>query len=295
MTEKFTDIELLRKVPVLSSLSDAELQHIVNSPDNGIVEYKPKELIIRESEIGDCMYVVLEGAVDVSIRGEGGGVIGREISIATLRAGDFFGESSLSSDTTGRRKASVRAFLATKVFRIDKKHVHLGVQNALNDEDITAITQPGFKIKPQDSEAKQLMKSMRIFDTLKEEELATASTWAEVIEVEAGEFVVKESEKGDCLYVVLNGTVEIFTFDDDGRIVILAEHSRGEYFGEMALLPGSTGERNAYARTNGPTKLIKIPKAYFRLILNRDSELSEALQKISTAQKQELNKIQKSS
>lgn len=295
MTEKFTDIELLRKIPVLSALSDAELQRIINSPDNKIEEYKPKELIIRESEIGDCMYVVLEGAVDVSIRGEGGGVIGREISIATLRAGDFFGESSLHSDTTGRRKASVRAFLPTRVFRIDKKHVHLGVKDTLNDEDITNITTPGYKHKPEDSEAKKLMKSMRMFDTLKEEELATASTWAEVIEVDAGEFVVKESEKGDCLFVVLSGTVEIFTFDDDGRIVILAEHRRGEYFGETALLPGSTGQRNAYARTNGPAKLIKIPKAYFRLILNRDSELSEALKKVSEAQKKELDKIQKSS
>ena len=295
MTEKFTDIELLRKVPVLSDLSDEELRRIVNAPDNKIVEYQPKELIIRESEIGDCMYVVLEGAVDVSIRGEGGGVIGREISIASLRAGDFFGESSLDSDTTGRRKASVRAFLPTKVFRIDKKLVHLGVKDTLDDDDLTTVTRPGYQFKPRDSEAKKLMKSMRIFDTLKEEELATASTWAEVIEVDAGEFVVKESEKGDCLFVVLSGAVEIFTLDDDGRIVILAEHRRGEYFGEMALLPGSTGKRNAYARTNGPTKLIKIPKAYFRLILNRDSELSEELQKASAAHKKELNKIQKSS
>ena len=295
MTEKFTDIELLRKVPVLNDLSDEDLRHIANAPENTIVEYQPKELIVRESEIGDCMYVVLEGAVDVSIRGEGGGVVGREISIATLRAGDFFGESSLDSDTTGRRKASVRAFLPTKVFRIDKKHVHLGVKDTLDEEDITNVTHPGFKIKPRDTEAKKLMKSMRIFDTLKEEELASASVWAEVIEVDAGDFVVKESEKGDCLFVVLSGTVEIFTLDDDGRIVILAEHRRGEYFGEMALMPGSSGKRNAYARTNGPAKLIKIPKVYFRLILNRDSELSEALQKVSDKHKKELNKIQKSS
>ena len=163
MTEKFTDIELLRKVPVLSDLSDEELRRIVNAPDNKIVEYQPKELIIRESEIGDCMYVVLEGAVDVSIRGEGGGVIGREISIATLRAGDFFGESSLDSDTTGRRKASVRAFLPTKVFRIDKKLVHLGVKDTLDDDDLTTVTRPGYQFKPRDSEAKKLMKSMRMF------------------------------------------------------------------------------------------------------------------------------------
>jgi len=290
MTEKFTDIKLLRKVPVLSSLSDDELREIINAPGNKIVEFKPKELIIRESEIGDCMYVVLEGAVNVLIRGEGGGVMGREITIATLRAGDFFGESSLNPDTTGRRKASVRAYLPTKLFRIDKKHVHVGVQDTHTGPRNTILTGPG--ASGDDSEVKQLMKQMRMFESLKEEEIATVNTWAQVITVDPGEFVIKESESADCLYVVLSGSVEIFTFDDDGKIVLLAEHARGEYFGEQAILPGSTGKRNAYARTNGRTKLVKIPKAYFRLILNRDSVLSSALLKIGEAQKKELNNIQ---
>jgi len=290
MVEKFTDIKLLRKIPVLSALSDRELQQIINAPGNTIVEYKPKDLIIRESEIGDCMYVVLEGAVDVLIRGEGGGVIGREITIATLRAGDFFGEGSLSPDTTGRRKATVRAYLPTKLFRIDKKHVHVGVQDT-HTGPRGAAAGPAAKI--EDNEVKQLMKEMRMFESLKEEELATVDTWAEVIKVDPGEFVLKESESGMCLYVVLSGSVEIFTFDDADKIVILAEHMRGDYFGEQALLPGGTGKRNAYARTNGPTKLIKIPKAYFRLILNRDSVLSETLKKIGEAQKKELHEIQK--
>src|SRR3990172_7240075 len=290
MAEKFTDIKLLRKIPVLSALSDRELQQIINAPGNTIVEYKPKDLIIRESEIGDCMYVVLEGAVDVLIRGEGGGVIGREITSATLRAGDFFGEGSLSPDTTGRRKATVRAYLPTKLFRIDKKHVHVGVQDT-HTGPRGAAAGPAAKI--EDNEVKQLMKEMRMFESLKEEELATVDTWAEVIKVDPGEFVLKESESGMCLYVVLSGSVEIFTFDDADKIVILAEHMRGDYFGEQALLPGGTGKRNAYARTNGPTKLIKIPKAYFRLILNIDSVLSETLKKIGEAQKKELHEIQK--
>ena len=291
MTEKFTDIKLLRKIPVLSAFSDKELQQIINAPGNKILEYKPKEMIIRESEIGDCMYVVLEGAVNVIIRGEGGGVIGREITIATLRAGDFFGESSLNPDTTGRRKASVRAYLPTKLFKIDKKHVHVGVQDTHTGPRGATATGPGPGVK--DNEVKQLMKQMRMFESLKEEELATVDTWAEVIKIDPGDFVIKESESGDCLYVVLSGSVEIFTFDEDDKIVILAEHMRGDYFGEQALLPGSTGKRNAYARANGPTKLIKIPKTYFRLILNRDSILSAALKKIGEAQKKELNQIQK--
>ena len=290
MEEKFTDIDLLRKIPVLGSLSEAVLQKIIKAPENRIQVFEPKQVIVRESEIGDCMYIVLEGTVEVSIRGEGGGVIGREVSIATLRAGDFFGEGSITSDTTGRRKATVKAFQRSKLFRIDKKYVHIGVQKtpAADEEPDDTTDKP----VSGNSEVIDLMKGMRMFQSLKQEELASVNRWAEVIEVEPGDFVLKESQRGECLFVILSGSVEIFTLDDSDKIVILAEHQRGDYFGEQALMPGSSGERNAYARSNGHTKLIKIPKAYFRLVLNRDSELSSALEKIGSAQKQEINKLQ---
>jgi len=82
------------------------------------------------------------------------------------------------------------------------------------------------------------------------------------------DFVLKESEKGDCLHIVLDSMVEIFTFGDGGKIVMLTEHSRRNYFGEQALMSGSSGERSAYVRTKDIARLIKVPKAYFRLILN---------------------------
>ena len=94
MAEKITP-EYLRKVPIFESLSDAELQAIIDSPDNGYEEYEMKQGIIREAEIGDCMYVILEGTVEVSIKSSGGG---REIAIATLREGDFFGEIGMFDD-----------------------------------------------------------------------------------------------------------------------------------------------------------------------------------------------------
>ena len=100
MTGQFTDPGILRDIPIFQSLSDAELTEILNSPDNGIEEFGPKQSILRESEIGDCMYVLLDGIAEVSIRsGAGGG----DITIATLRPGDFFGEASLLPDNTDRR------------------------------------------------------------------------------------------------------------------------------------------------------------------------------------------------
>lgn len=289
MAEQLNDPGFLRKIPIFDSLSDEALMGIIKSPDNSIEEYAQKEVIIKESEIGECMYIILEGTVEVSIRG---GSSNREITVATLRPGDFFGEQALSvTDRTGRRNATVRAYFPSKLFRIDKKHVHIGLEKGFKGSD--DITVPATVTSYLDKEVQGLLKEMRLFRSLGEEELSSVGNWTDTLTVGPGEFVLKESELGDCLYVVLEGTVEIFTLDDDGKIVILAKHTRGNYFGEQALMPGSSGERNAYARSDEKVKLIRVKKSYFRLLLNRDSELLQALQKIGAAQKQEIDQIQK--
>jgi CRP-like cAMP-binding protein len=285
LSAQVPDISLLKKIPIFSELSDSELQKILDAPENGIIEYGMKETIIKESEVGDCMYIVLDGTVEVLMRG-----LGREIAIATLRPGDFFGEQALTVvDETGRRNATVKSMNMAKLFKIDKKFVRLSLSGEQDiSEDVTVPSTSSEK-----EQVKQLISGMRLFEALRDKELESIDTWTEVSNVGPGEFVIKESEKGNCLFVVLEGSVEIFTMDDNGEIAVLARHKKGGYFGEQSLLPGSTGKRTAFARANGQAKLIRIPKAYFRLILNRDSELADSLSQTGKEQQAQLNSLKK--
>jgi CRP-like cAMP-binding protein len=296
-------ISLLKNTPIFRSLNDDLLEGILNAPENGIKEYAPKQLIIRESEIGDCMYIILEGTVEVLIRAESSN---RDISIATLRAGDFFGERSLMPGSTGRRNATIKAVYPTKVFRIDKKYVLLSIKrddfSLSDDEDVTLINVASSKPAPQPQatppkpvmpafppdEVRDLIIKIRLFKSLNRDELLTIHEWTEVVKVGPGDFVLKESQPGDAMYVVLEGYVEIFTLDIDGKIVILAHLKTGDYFGEQSLMPDAKGKRNAFARTENESRLIKIPKEYFRLVLKRDSELAKELKKKHEDQKQKL-------
>lgn len=278
MTENNINPDHLRKVPIFSSLSDIELNEIINSPDNGYEEYGMKQGIIREAEIGDCMYVILGGTVEVSIKSGSGG---REIAIATLREGDFFGEQSLLPGSEGRRNASVRSFHPSKLFRIDKKHVLLHISGLDESEDITAIP----KFKMEEKEVRDMLGKLRLFKSLAELELDSYRTWTKALTVGPGEFVLKESDPGEHLYVILDGIVEVFIIDEEGKITILARLKPGDYFGEQALLDGSSGKRNAYVRTDNETRLIKIAKDYFKLALKRDSVLALALSKVGESQK----------
>lgn len=301
MDEPKLQTQLLKNVPIFRSLSEDMLHSILEAPENGIEDYEPKQLILRESEIGDRMYIVLEGAVEVLIRAESSN---REISIATLRAGDFFGERSLLPGSSGRRNASIRSLYNTRVFRIDKKYVMLSIKrddfSLDDDEDITAInTKTAEPVKPAapklpplpPDEVRDILMQLRLFKSLNREELLSIHDWTEVVKAGPGEFVVKEAQPADAMYVILDGIVEIFTLDNDGKIVILAELKKGDYFGEQALMPDSKGKRNAFARTNKEARLIKIPKEYFRLVLARDSELARELQKKHMENKEKLKNV----
>jgi len=278
MTTSLNDPQLLRSIPLFNSLSDDDLANIVDAPENGIEEFGSREIIVRESEIGDCMYIILDGYLEVTIRS---GSSDREVGIATLRPGDFFGEQSLLPWGTGRRNASVKALHSAKVFRIDKKYVLLSIKQSDEDvEDSDSEDTTTINVKFEPDEVRDLIMDIPLFKSLNNQELATIRDWTEVVTFGPGDFVIKKFQKGEHLYVILEGNAEVFTLDDDGEILILAELSTGEFFGEQALMPDSRGKRNAFVRANSKTRMIKIPKEYFRLILSRDEEIAAKLKEI---------------
>jgi CRP/FNR family transcriptional regulator len=77
--------------------------------------YQPGEVIIRQGEVGDCMFVVQEGKVEVILEIEG-----REVQLDVHGEGQFFGEMALFDRDV--RSATVRAFGEARVLTIDKKN-----------------------------------------------------------------------------------------------------------------------------------------------------------------------------
>lgn len=76
--------------------------------------YAPGEPIVRQGEVGDCMYVVQSGEVEVVQ-----GTAGSEQHLAVLKSGDFFGEMSLFEHEV--RSATVRARGEARVLKVDKR------------------------------------------------------------------------------------------------------------------------------------------------------------------------------
>jgi CRP-like cAMP-binding protein len=76
--------------------------------------YGSGESIVSQGAVGNCMYVIQEGQAEV-YREENG----RDIRMAVLKEGDFFGEMSIFDHEV--RAATVRALGDVRVLTIDKK------------------------------------------------------------------------------------------------------------------------------------------------------------------------------
>ena len=76
-------------------------------------KFRDGEYIVHQGDAADCMYVIDAGVVEVIGRTEG-----REVSLALLGAGEFFGEMGLLEG--GVRSASVRAVGEAEVGTLDR-------------------------------------------------------------------------------------------------------------------------------------------------------------------------------
>ncbi|MEJ2593766.1 MAG: cyclic nucleotide-binding domain-containing protein [bacterium] len=84
-------------------------------------QYKDGEVIIKQGDTGDCLYVIQEGKVEVII--ESGN---KEIKLAELGETEFFGEMGLFEKDV--RSSTVRAMGDAKVMTIDKKNFYKTIQ-----------------------------------------------------------------------------------------------------------------------------------------------------------------------
>src|SRR2546426_10160834 len=114
----------------------------------------------------------------------------------------------------------------------------------------------------------------RGFDAARLGGLAAA---ARELTLAAGAAVFHEGDPGDAMYVVLDGAVQIYTRDRDGREVVLVRLEAGEHFGEQSLLPGTTGRRSAGARAAEAIRLARVPKGDFQAALAENDVLRERL------------------
>lgn len=118
----------------------------------------------------------------------------------------------------------------------------------------------------------ELLRTVAIFKTLDDGELARVSEVCREERYESGEFVFREGDAGTRLYLIVEGEVRISRTIPGSGEEALAVLKKGAMFGEMAVFDRS--ERSTDAISNGGTRCITISRADFDLLLDLHRELA---------------------
>ena len=102
-----------------------------------------------------------------------------------------------------------------------------------------------------------------------------------------GETIIKQGEKGNCMYVILEGQVEIIR-EKDAKAMRLAVAGEGDFVGEMAIFESEV--RSATVRALGDVRAITVDKENFIRRVNQDPSIAFRLVKLLVQRIREMNK-----
>jgi len=154
-----------------------------------------------------------------------------------------------------------------------KALVQLANDRGGKDNITTIVVRVGEEGAVDAAQAKRLalkrdvLASMPLFARLTERELLRVMQAVQVRELRDGEVVIREGDKGDQLFIVLEGKVRVSRGEQ-----LLAELGQGEHVGEMALI--RSAPRSASVTAVGATELIAIRRADFFEILRKEHEIA---------------------
>ena len=105
--------DALRKADPFSSLSGAEAAVLARFMER--VEAQPKEMIVRQGDVGDALYLIESGEAEIQARKADG----TRTTVAVIGPGSFFGEIALVTDS--ERTADVVAKTPMRLLRLARE------------------------------------------------------------------------------------------------------------------------------------------------------------------------------
>jgi CRP-like cAMP-binding protein len=104
------------------------------------------------------------------------------------------------------------------------------------------------------------------------------------LQLATGDFLFREGEKGDKMFVLLEGEVDIFLGD-----FVLETAGPGSLLGEMALIDDTPRTANAVAKT--PSKLAQIDQRRFHFLVHQRPHFATHVMKILADRLRHINAV----
>lgn len=229
--------EAIMENDFLKNLSQGQVRELVDAMHEKQV---PKGCyVIREGELGSHLYVSAEGEYDVIKDGK---VLGR------LGVGKAFGELAILYNC--KRTASIKAVTDGKLWAMERTVFQQIMQST--------------GMKKMENQV-NFLKIVPLLSNFPHNILSKISDVLELEVYKKGDYIVREGTSGDTFYIISEGDVKVTkkasTKEDEIRTL-----TKGDYFGEQALLTTDLRTANVIATSEAVECLTLDRESFFQLV-----------------------------
>ena len=118
---------------------------------------------------------------------------------------------------------------------------------------------------------------VRALSTLTQDQLVEVSRNIQPQIFQPESAIIRQGEKGDKFYILLDGKADVFINTPAGSEVQVNQLKPGQYFGEMALLSGGVRAATVKASPDGPASVVALDEDAFNSLINDSRSLREEL------------------
>jgi CRP-like cAMP-binding protein/Fe-S-cluster-containing dehydrogenase component len=190
-----------------------------------------------------------------------------ENPVATLKAGDLFGEMTCMS--LYPRSATVRAETDCTMLEILRNVLDIMQRN----KNFRAQLDRSYRSRALDSH----LRAVPIFAGLTDEFIEGLRDKVELLRFSPGQMICRQGDAADSFYLVRIGFVKVSQTHPGGEMV-LAYLSRGDYFGETGLLKGDV--RTATCSALDHVEVVRISAADFASMNQQFPEIRQRLETV---------------
>jgi len=230
-----------------------------------LIQLAAGEVLFRQGDPGDTLYVVAWGEVAVLVPQE----------VARLAEGDFFGEIALLSDRP--RTATVKATVDSQVLALDRS---LLIDLVSASPDLLKVLLRFLRERL----IATLAHTSPLFSPFTELERIALAARFQFLEIDDGLAMVEQGKKSPGLFVLLSGEAVAVA---SGEAV--AAVGAGDVFGELSLIGGQDARASVVSR--GRCFVLFLPRAEFSEVIMTHPQVLERIGEIAESRQRPIGHV----
>jgi len=229
---------------MFSALDEKEQNIVINAMEEKTFE--PEEYVIQQGENGDNLYVVDSGKLACYKQFANNP---EPTFLKNYEPGESFGELALLYNAP--RAATIKAVEKSVLFALDRETFNHIVKDATMRKR---------------EEYENFLANLELTSNMDAYERSKIADAVKRVKIPAGEYVVRQGEKGDVFYLIEEGeayaTKKVGESEETKEVF---QYRAGNYFGELALLKDVPRQANVIAKTD--LKLASLDRMSFKRLL----------------------------